>query len=254
MVGGATASAVAAGVIASKTLGSRLPWFSSSMYNPWQPTSAGLSARGLIRDDFVYDTSGTDEEELTLRAKLPSSPHGFLLLLVKGLTENASNLARLLSRLPQAISSEALPHQDSNDMAVDEFRVLLDEFVLLMGLAVNIMGASLVILLPMLLLVHCMSNQSLRIPALPLFSRVIEAMDLVLMPLDCFFSPLLQSTAKRLGILDEELFGEESAIQEWNRLKRVLLGLLVLNVAASIVTLVLLAIFVAMIRCVGILN
>jgi len=101
---------------------------------------------------------------------------------------------------------------------------------------------------------HCMSNQSLRIPALPLFSRVVEAMDLVLMPLDCFFSPLLQSTAKRLGILDEELFGEESAIQEWNRLKRVLLGLLVLNVAASIVTLVLLAIFVAMIRCLGILN
>jgi len=250
LVVGATASVVATGVVVAGAFGGRWPSSGSTAYGaaPWQPSSGGLSARGLVRENAVRGShAALDEEDLQLRARLPSGPSGLVILLLKGLSENAASFQRLYSQ-----QSLAIPPEDRGD----ELPVLIEEFISLMGLALRIMGMLLAVILPLSIAVLCLLSLPMRLPAPPrVLVRILEVLDMALMPLDCLLCPILCLTARSMGMGREELLENDSSrFEGLNRAKRIFMGLLVLNVLASILMLVALTIFVASVRTSGFLN
>lgn len=258
-----TAGAVAAaGVLASKAFCSGgSSWSSSSGVSaapwvrdaaPWQPSTVSLSARGLVREETLQVAAAVDAEELELLARLPSGPHGLVMLLLSGLSENAAGFLRLQSQLPA--SSDAPLPVDSASALVDEMRVLVEEFILLLNLALRILGAMLTVMMPLSITLYFLLNQPLlRLPASPFTTRVTEIVGALLSPMDWLLCPLLRLAARSTGVSREELLGEDTnGCEAINRAQRILLGLLVLNVLASLITVLALAVFVITVRFSGI--
>merc|ERR1711904_90114 len=112
------------------------------------------------------------------------------------------------------------------------------------------MAMLLVAVLPALLIMCALFNQPFMLQPLPPFlARAAETISPSLLPLDRLLSPLFELAARSMGVSSEELLRDESSDCEvMNRLKRILIGLLVLNIVVSIVMLCALAIFVVAVR------
>lgn len=224
-----------------------LLWSSSvsAQTAPWQPATASLSSRGLVREEAVRDPTADDNEDLALKARMPSGVHGLISLLVKGLCQNAANFVRLR----HVFSSQS--------GEVDDLRVLTEEFVMLVGLALRLLGALLLVIVPLSATVFFLLSQPFRPPMPAFMGRLSELVALTLLPLDCFLSPLVRFAARVAGLNREMQSGEEATSSDCevsNRVKRIILGLLVANVLASVATMVALAAFVIVVRFSGILG
>merc|ERR1719440_2069601 len=92
-VGGA-ACAIGAGILISRVADSRL-MSSSSSTQPWQPRGISMTSGGLVKETSVYGAEPLDdatvEEEMQLRARLPSGPYGLIVLLIQGCIEKAAS-------------------------------------------------------------------------------------------------------------------------------------------------------------------
>jgi hypothetical protein len=242
-----SASAVLVCLLASHIAFGRSHWPTSSFgASPWQPTS--LNPRGLVREEELRGESVPDEEELALRARLPNGVFDLFLLLERGVFEKITSMPRLVDDDKALLLDRA--------QFTTELKVHVEEMLLLLKLGIQLLGVLLSILVPLTITAYALLNQPFHIPTPPIFLRVADLLSFALMPLDRLFSPLLRLVVRVTGLageLDPLLDGDDGC-ELINKAKRILLGLLVLNVIVSLVTFLVLALFVGIVRCSGILR
>jgi hypothetical protein len=210
-----------------------------------------VSTRGLINEDMLSGPPAADKEDLELRARIPQGLCSLMNILLHGLNENAASFVKLGSIMQEA------PLDERHQMAIlSELRLLIEELIILLDLGLRLMGVMLCIIVPLTLFVFTVVNQPLLAQAPRLASTVTDVFDLALVPLDRLLSPLLRLTARGTGLTGETepLFENTNVHEIINRAKRIILGMLVLNVLASIVMLLILLVFVLLVRHSGVMG
>lgn len=209
----------------------------------------------LVREEDLHRPliDSFDEEEKTLLAKLPKGPGGLLRLLLRSGTGKLSQWLRL---------DELQEHRwkkPGRHRVPEGPRMVLRESLLTTAAILRLMGC----LLPMLVLLTLLAYWILSVPGMlpahnsgPVAASMDAALRYGLGLIEWIVLPLLLVAARVLRISREEALGEErgaaGATPEMAvRVKRALLGLLVLNVLSSFAAALALACLVAMVRLAG---
>eukprot|EP00747_Dinoflagellata_sp_TGD_P165517 gnl/TRDRNA2_/TRDRNA2_186874_c0_seq1.p1 gnl/TRDRNA2_/TRDRNA2_186874_c0~~gnl/TRDRNA2_/TRDRNA2_186874_c0_seq1.p1 ORF type:complete len:316 (+),score=44.00 gnl/TRDRNA2_/TRDRNA2_186874_c0_seq1:11-958(+) len=242
-------------------------------WQPWLTSFAGPSSRapllGLVQVEDVLGPEAPDYGEADALARVTdSSP-------ARSLFTGLSDALSALLRLPQlrqqlALQAEELliangrakgdAGDDPEHLPVDDIRVLVQKSLLRVALALKLMGFSLVLLLPMSIAAYWLLRiQPHVVPSH--FQPIFRLFDSALTPPDQLLKPVLLSAARVFGLSNGYVLCEESddladgiVQQVSKRAQRVLLALLVLNVAASALAVLALACLVAVVRGSGIMN
>lgn len=254
---------MASGAVLAAALGCWLrrghPW-PASLLAAW---TARLPAaqRGLLREEDVYGPLVPEdaEDEAALLARVPRAPQGLVRLLVQVTSKKLSSLLRLEELQRRRRRRRAPGREQEGGGASQErrneeaLRSLMYDMLFLAAVVLKLLGGLLLLLVPTTLLAYGF----LSLPApLALHTEFgIGLFDAFLRPLEWLAVPPLLGAARLAGIPRGEALGEGSPEPEFaRRAKRVLLGLVVLNVGSSLLAVVALAQVVLTVRISGILE
>jgi len=135
----------------------------------------------------------------------------------------------------------------------EAFRGLMHELLFATASSLKLLGGLLLLLVPSSLLAYGLL--SLPLPPLRHVGLASQCLERCLGFLEWFALPALLGAARVLGISREEALGEDLDEPEFaRRTKRVLLGLLALNVASSFLAVIALGALVLTVRTSGILD
>jgi len=236
-------------------------WRHRSLLSPrWPPG-------GLVREDALghggAEGSGEEDDGEDLPLPPPGlwvASHGLsggsvatvVVGLVRAVSGRLSGLLRLreLQEASATIASTGDPSSHLSDV-----RALVQETLLFVAEALRLVGLLNLVLVPTSVLAYWLLSLPFGFP--PEFRGVAQALHLALRPLDRRLFRVLLFAARAVGLPQSEVLGEEddthSPDQIFKSAKRVLLGLLVVDVGASLAAAVSLAALVVTLRVTGIL-
>lgn len=204
---------------------------------------SGIVTAEDIDPDKVLDADDGD----LLASHLPRGPAGLLGVLAGSASEwLASSLGLAEVRRAQ--------RRDGGDVAegsagalYEVYRSYVEHSVVLLSLVVRVIGLLLALVVPLSLTAYCMLSEP--------FNHVLgqgglgDQMNAVLAPLDKMLSPVLIAVARLLRLAQSEVLCEDGHGSECSkRARRVLLGITLVNVAASAAAVLALACFVVAVR------
>mmetsp|Transcript_68815 Transcript_68815/g.109179 ORF Transcript_68815/g.109179 Transcript_68815/m.109179 type:complete len:254 (+) Transcript_68815:82-843(+) len=224
----------------------RSHWSAPGGAQPWQPSSS--NSRGLVREEELRGANVLDEEELELRKHLPNGFLDLSILLARGMLEKVTIVPRLTDFNDSMLAGQS--------HIMNELRVHVEETLLLLKLGLQLLGTLLTLLVPITIISYALLSQPFRLPTPLIFLRLADLISFALLPLDRLLSPVLRLLMRITGLVGEiePLLNGASGCELLNKGKRILLGLLVLNVIISLLTFFLLACFVGIVRFSGILR
>lgn len=227
-----------------------LAWFSSG-------SGQLLSASRLVHEEDIRGPSiSDDDEDVALLARMPRGASGWCRAIVRRASQKLSQWLRIeeLQRRRPRRRRSATDKNGENDIApvpVDTFQHFVQESLLVTAMVLKLMGA----LLPVLTILTLLEYWVLSIPGqLQLQPLTFDMffVDVVVERLEWLVLPALLLAARIFRIPKREALGEDVAGPEsMKRMKRVLLGVLVLVVLSSLMAVVALALFVLVVRLTG---
>jgi len=227
-------------------------WIASFFLGYPEPPLAG---RGLVREEDLYGPEQLQEmdiaeHELLTQLARESSIQRAMRLTVGRFSNGLSHALRL----EELLRRQRVQHGSANQGDhVEELRGVIFNALFLVAVALKLVGFVLALLIPSITGAYWLLSRPLYVP--PGFELLLRPLDVTIHPLEQLVTPLLTVVARVFRLPRDEVFCENSGAPEvFKRCNRVLLGLLVLNVCASVALLLILALLVLLVRTTAVLK
>lgn len=204
-----------------------------------------LGVSGIVTAEDIGLDQAPDADDDLLRSHLPQGPMGLFGVLAGSTSEWVSSSLGLAEvRRAQRRSGG---DEGTSAALFDVYRSYVEHSVVLLSVIVRIIGLLLSLVIPLSLTAYCMLSEPFN---LVLHQGAMgNQLSAMLAPLDKIVSPLLIAVARLLGLAQHEVLCQGGLGPECSkRARRVLLGIILVNVAASAAAVFALACFVVAVR------
>jgi len=190
-------------------------------------------AGGLVREEDVYGPGVIDPEDVEFFSRLPTGPVKYIFTLARPLFMRPWSRA-LCSHASSRIEGTCTQSAPllGGQLAASEATFALEDALVFIEGSLTLMGILLLAIVPSTICLYTLLERDIQWPVQ--LRHVGSAFQLALAPLDWALSPMLAQVASLLGyprsdVRSENIHGPEVV----KRARRVLLGLVLLNVFAS---------------------
>mmetsp|Transcript_37003 Transcript_37003/g.115195 ORF Transcript_37003/g.115195 Transcript_37003/m.115195 type:complete len:265 (-) Transcript_37003:102-896(-) len=216
---------------------------------------------GLVREEDVHGplVPEDEEEEAALLARVPRGSAGSLRTMVRTASARFSRLLRLdelqfqRAQFVMAHGPDGMGGGKRPDTPKEKLRGIVLNLLLVSAVFLKILGGLLIVMVPISLVAYGLL--SLPAPFMLQIGAISWCLERLLDSVEWLALPVLLGATRALGISRREALGEDlDELEVIKRTKRVLLGLLILNIASSFMAVVMLANLVIMVRLSGVFS
>mmetsp|Transcript_37002 Transcript_37002/g.115192 ORF Transcript_37002/g.115192 Transcript_37002/m.115192 type:complete len:277 (-) Transcript_37002:102-932(-) len=228
---------------------------------------------GLVREEDVHGplVPEDEEEEAALLARVPRGSAGSLRTMVRTASARFSRLLRLdelqfqRAQFVMAHGPDGMGGGKRPDTPKEKLRGIVLNLLLVSAVFLKILGGLLIVMAPIAaartagdrvpISLVAYGLLSLPAPFMLQIGAISWCLERLLDSVEWLALPVLLGATRALGISRREALGEDlDELEVIKRTKRVLLGLLILNIASSFMAVVMLANLVIMVRLSGVFS